>query len=156
MDPSWTLLDRLLLPQDAGIPVAATLLDSATGKRARVWRGSYTGWDWGADFRFLFTASPFGVGRTEQGFTEYFDGARTETGGPLELVDWVGGHSLGGPAATYDGAANGVAGGAELLLIATPEPGDGAFSAWATPRYRSRSTDGRTRTMPCPMRREAV
>jgi hypothetical protein len=133
--PTWELLDRLFIPQDPGLPVCLQLRDLVDGKIARAWRGSKTGWDWGADFRFFFTRSPFGVGRTEQGFTEYYDSAKTESGRPLLPADRVGGHSLGGPAATYDAAVGGVPGGAELLLAATPEPGDDEFSAWASPRY---------------------
>lgn len=118
------------------MPVALSLTDGITGKIARVWRGSQTGWDWGADFRFFFTPSPFGPGRIEQGFGEYYGGATTESGRPLEPADWFAGHSLGGPAATYDGSVGGVQGGADLLAIATPEPADGDFCGWATPRFR--------------------
>ena len=133
----WTVRDRHFNPNDPGLPVALTLLDRASGKLARVWRGSQTGYDWGRDFDFFFSPSPFGIGRTERGFTDYYGGTTSESGRPFEPVDQVGGHSLGGPAATYDGAVGGVIGGAELLLVATPEPGDADFSAWATPRFEA-------------------
>jgi hypothetical protein len=135
LDPCWAVLDRLFIPQDPGLPVAQTIRDSISGKLARVWRGSQTGWDWRADFTFLPTPSPFGVGQTETGFTAYYSNAKTESGRPLEPVDWVGGHSLGGPAATYDGCVSGTGAGAEILLAETPEPGDNVFSEWATPRF---------------------
>lgn len=132
----WTMRDRLFIPQDP-LPVCLSVGDDRTGTINRLWRGSETDWDWGADFRFLFSPSPFGIGRIEQGFGQYYGGAKTESGRPLEPCDRIIGHSLGGPAATYDGSVGGVPGGAELVLAATPEPGDGDFSGWATPRFKA-------------------
>jgi hypothetical protein len=130
----WTLLDRTFIPVDR-TPTSLVLRDNATGKIAQAVRGSETGWDWRADFSFLFRPSPFGVGRTEVGFTAYYDLARTESGAPLPAIDWFGGHSLGGPGATFFGCGPANPGGADILLVATPEPGDQEFSTWASPRF---------------------
>ena len=127
----WDLIDRTFVPEDPD-PTSLILRDQASGKLARVFRGSVTGWDWREDFSFLMVDSPFGVGRTEQGFTAYYANARTESGRPVPPCDWFAGHSLGGPAATYASAVGGTNGGAEVLLIATPEPGDATFSLWAS------------------------
>ena len=128
----WDLLDRLFVPEDKP-PVALLLRDQETKKIALAVRGSWTGWDWAQDFRFVFRSSPWGVGRTETGFTNYYLSATTESGDALRPIDWLGGHSLAGPAATYFGC-NTIPG-ADLLLAASPEPGDAAFANWASPRF---------------------
>ena len=129
----WTLIDRTFVPEDPD-PTSLIVQDTGSGKLAQAVRGSVTGWDWKSDFTFLMVDSPFGVGRTEQGFTNYYAQAKTESGKPLPPIDWFGGHSLGGPGATFFGAV----GGSErpdLLLIATPEPGDQGFAGWASLRF---------------------
>ena len=128
----WTQLDRLFVPEDEA-PVALVLKDSSSGATALAVRGSQTGWDWKEDFTFLFADSPWGVGRVETGFSTYFNSAKTESSRPLPPCDWIGGHSLGGPAATYFACCM-APGTVDLLVAETPEPGDEAFSNWASPR----------------------
>jgi len=129
----YDLIDRTFIRGD----VRATsyiLRDQPTGKFAQAVRGTETFLDGLLDLDFAFDPSPFGVGRTERGFTSYYSQAKTESGHPLPPIDWLGGHSLGGPAATLFGAVAGSPA-PELLLIATPEPGDQDFAHWATPRF---------------------
>ena len=128
----WELVDRLFAPEDPQ-PTALILRDTETGNLAMPVRGSWTGWDWEQDFRFLFTSSPWGVGLVERGFLDYFQSSKTESGKPLPAIAWFAGHSLGGPAATFFSLCM-APGTAELLVVETPEPGDHAFCAWASPR----------------------
>ncbi len=131
----WRLVDRTFLPGDP-VSTALILTHLETGKTAKANRGSLTLKDWLDDFTASFIPSDWFNGRVEDGFHDYWEGSRTESGRILPALDWTGGHSLGGPAATYD-ACQQAPGTVDLLLIATPEPGDDLFSLWASPRIRN-------------------
>ena len=131
----WDLLDQISIPADS-LPTSLILRHRETGKMAKPVRGSQTGYDWRKDFTFVMRASPFGTGMVEAGFHDYWAPQVTASGDPIPDCDWYGGHSLGGPCATYD-AAKAPIGKAELVLYATPEPGDALFSGWISPRLLS-------------------
>ena len=126
--PGWTILASI--PGDDVAPFGVIASSDEDGKTAMAFRGTVTAHDWFHDSQFAFVPSPFGVGQTEYGFTTVFRALQIPLGWKC---DWFAGHSLGGPLATYAALTYGDVN-AELLVIATPEPGDGVFSLWASPR----------------------
>lgn len=134
----WTLTDRLFSNLDPN-PFGVVCLDDASGDICVALRGTETPIEWFKDAQFAFVNSPFGPGKTEDGFTAVYQSLKTESGKSPGPIKRIAGHSLGGPLATYLGLLSQTATeeAAEILLIESPSPGDAPFVAWASSRFAS-------------------